>query len=777
MSDNAPQRGPLRHLRVLDLADAVGEAAARLLSDLGAETIKVEPAQGAPTRSEAPLHDGHSLPYLVRNAGKQIGTGLADDELDRLLAGADIAFCSPASGLGLEADALRARHPRLVVVDSSPFGRSGPRAGWQATPNTLLALSGSLSRSGRPGDAPLLPPAGIAQASAATQMAYAALIAHVQRLRSDAGQLVDIAHLEAVATGLDPAYGVQGSAAAGRSGKIRRDRPPADSYPIYPCADGAVRLCLLSPRQWAGMFEWLGRPAEFADPKFASIAARVAASDRLDALIVAHFRERTGAELVEQAASLGVPLAQVLSLGEALDSPHFLATGAIGEVELAPGLSSRLPVGFADIDGARLGIDGGPRALRTALWPPRDDSRAPRGAGASGELPLSGVRVLDLGVIVFGAEIGRALADFGADVIKVESQAFPDGLRQTRNGESMNASFAWGQRNKRSLGLDLRSEEGKAVFRELARHSDVVLSNFKPGTLTSLGIDHATLSAINPRIIVVESAAFSSRGPWARRLGYGPLVRAACGISSLWKYRAGETECWDGVTVYPDHVAAKAGALCVLAALLDREQSGHGVRIELAQSEVVLHQLAAFAAQESLAPGSVRPQGNRDRELFGDLFPADGDDEWCLIEARTPDELAALAGVIGWAGTAIGPSDELHAAVAAWARSLPPQEAMEKLQAAGVPAAAMQRLDQIAHDPQLIHRASYRPMTHPALEHTLPAENSSAAFSALPDLPMRPAPVAGEHTAEVLGDVLGWDEQRIAALLAAGVAHARQPNR
>src|SRR5690606_33311949 len=121
--------------------------------------------------------------------------------------------------------------------------------------------------------------------------------------------------------------------------------------------------------------------------------------------------------------------------------------------------------------------------------------------------------------------------------------------------------------NKRSLGLDLRSPEGLEVFLDLVRHSDVVLTNFKPGTLKSLGIDHDTLKQINPRIVVVESAAFSSRGPWARRLGYGPLVRAACGISSLWKYDADDTACWDGVTVYPDHVAARIGALVVAAAL------------------------------------------------------------------------------------------------------------------------------------------------------------------------------------------------------------------
>ncbi len=766
MADSPATHQPLTGVRILDASDAVGEAAARILADLGAETVKVEPVDGAPTRADAPLHDGQSLAFLVRNANKARIAISHPDELVALAADADIVLLGRDTGVDVDAAALSAAYPHLVVVRSSPFGQSGPRADWQATDNTLVALSGALSRSGRPGATPLLPPIGIASATAAAQLAWSALVAHIAKVRNGSGQLVDLAHAEAVAVGLDPAYGAQGSAAAGRSGKIRRDRPPADSYPIYPCADGSVRLCLLAPRQWKGMFEWLGSPEEFADPKFASISARVAAAERLDALIIDLFSRSTAAELVDQAAQRGVPLAQVLDLGQAIASDHFVEAGTVGEATLAPGLTTQLPTGFADIAGHRAGLRTPyPSEAASGLeWATRE----PIPAQPAGALPFAGLRVLDLGVIVFGAEIGRALGDFGAEVIKVESLAFPDGLRQTRGGEPMNASFAWGQRNKRSLGLDLRSPEGLEVFLDLVRESDVVLTNFKPGTLVSLGIDHDTLKQINPRIVVVESAAFSSRGPWARRLGYGPLVRAACGISSLWKYAADETACWDGVTVYPDHVAARIGALTVAAALIGRMRTGIGTRIELAQSDVVLHQLAPLAALESLAPGSVAAQGNRDRFGFGDLFACAGDDEWCVVEARTDDEAAKLR-------AEVGAGDDLHAAVAQWVAVRTPEEAMEHLQAAGIPAAAMRRLNQISTDPQLQHRGTYRPMRHPALEHELPTEASSAPYASLPPGPLEPAPLTGEHTRAVLSQVLGYDDARIDALLAAGTAHEGAP--
>ena len=771
MPEPTPElRLPLRSVRVVDAADAVGEAAARLLADLGAETVKLALPFRDRAGDEDPVHEGVSLGHALRNANKTT-VALDPDQpagVEDLLSRADIVLVTPTSAVALRVAQLRERHPHLVVVTSSPFGSTGPRADWQATERTLLALSGSLSRSGRPGDSPLFLPDGLAHATAAAHTAWTALVAYLVRRRTGLGQTVDVSHHEALVTGLDPAFGVQGSAAAGRSGKIRRDRPPADSYPVYRCADGYVRLCLLSRRQWRGMFAWLGSPEEFADPSYDAISARVAAADRLEPMIATLFAASSGAALVEEAARRGVPLAQVLTLGEALASEHFTAAGTAADVELAPGLRSLVPVGCVTVDGRRHGLrtPAAPAPVEGYTWSSPAADPQPRFVGGAATLPFAGLRVLDLGVIVFGAEVGRAFADLGADVVKVESLAFPDGLRQTRRGDSMNASFAWGQRNKRSLGLDLRSPAGREVFLDLVRESDVVLSNFKPGTLTSLGIGYDALREVNEGIVVLESAAFSSQGPWAGRLGYGPLVRAACGISSLWKYDPDDAECWDGVTVYPDHVAARVAALSVASVVLDRESDGRGGHIELGQSDVVLHQLAAHAALESLSPGSVRARGNESRCTFGGLFACAGDDEWAVVEARDDSELDLLRKAIDAPG-----GGDLGPAVATWTQSRSPYQVMEHLQGAGVPAAAMVRLDELAHDPQLSARGTFTILRHPALSHDLPTEETSAPFETLDDVALRPAPAVGEQTREVLVEVLGIDDARIASLLERGVIH------
>ncbi len=186
-------------------------------------------------------------------------------------------------------------------------------------------------------------------------------------------------------------------------------------------------------------------------------------------------------------------------------------------------------------------------------------------------MPLEGIRVLDLGVIVVGADTGRLFGDLGADVVKIEHSAHPDGLRVGKP-TSMTQPFAAGHRNKRSIGIDLRSDQGRALAHRLVARSDVVLTNFKPGVAEALGMDYETLRRINPEIVVVDSSAFGPTGPWAKRLGYGPLVRAAVGFTDLWVY-PGESETFcDTVTVYPDHVAARIGTLSALALLLRRER-------------------------------------------------------------------------------------------------------------------------------------------------------------------------------------------------------------
>lgn len=774
---------PLQTLRVLDLTEGAAESCGRLLADLGAEVLRVEPPGGSPGRRDA-------VGFALRNANKlgitlDLTTAAGRDEVLRRARHADILLESfsadEAATLRLTPEDLLAADPALVVVSVTDFGRTGPWADRVATEDVLAAAGGVLSRSGMPGGTPLLPPSGLVDQTVGVHAAWAALVAYVKRVRTGVGEHVDVSAFEAVVHGFDPGFGAQGSAAAGRSESFPRDRPnAANFYPVFPCADGHVRICLLARRQWRAMFAWLGEPAEFADPRYDAIPARFAASDRLNPLIATLFAGKTREELTLEGSRRGVPVGGMLTVAEVLAAEHLRSTGTLVDAEIADGLRATVPTGYLSIDGERVGLRV--RAPRPgehddlplpAARPAPDLGLAPQ---EPGERPLAGLRVLDLGVIVFGAELGRAFADQGADVVKIENAAFPDGLRQTRNGGGMNASFAWGGRNKRGLGLDLRSAEGKELFRRLVAEADLVTANFKPGTLESLGFSHADLVEINPRIVVSDSSAFGARGPWRTRMGYGPLVRASCGVSALWQ-DPGTGDFCDGSTVYPDHVAGQVAAVAALAVLIGRGASGPGRSIEIAQADTAVMALGPTLARASLDPVASGPEGNRRSGVApAGVYPCAGDDEWCVVVVRDDADWRRLAAATGLpdddlrtlAGR-LERRDELEKRLGEWTAERTPDEVADALAAVGVPAAGMLRLpDELTH-PQLVARDSFHEMSHPLLRRPVPAAARVARFSQVPDSPLRPAPLAGEHTREIARTRWGLADEEIERLVREGV--------
>ncbi|WP_163670802.1 CaiB/BaiF CoA-transferase family protein [Mycobacterium parmense] len=774
--------GLLGAVRVLDLSNGVADTVSRLFADLGADVLKVEFPGGSPARDEAPTLAGVSIPFAVHNANKRstVLDPLEDSDCYRLLdlaAEADIVVDSGPDGLaavyGTSGPELAARNQHLVVLSVTDFGATGPRSSWQATDPVLYAMSGALSRSGPTSGTPVLPPDGIASATAAVQAAWAALVAYYNRLRCGIGDYIDFSRFDAVVMALDPAFGAHGQVAAGirRTGQWRGRPKNQDAYPIYPCKDGYVRLCVMAPRQWRGLRRWLGEPEDFQDPKYDVIGARFAAWPQISALVEALFAGQTRGELVTAGQAHGVPIEAVLTPAEILASEHFEAVGAIIDTELAPNVRARVPSGYFVVDGRRAG-------LRTPAPDAGDDgpywqgspSVVPSPSGRVGDYPFAGLRILDLGIIVAGGELSRLFGDLGAEVIKVESADYPDGLRQARVGEAMSESFAWTHRNQLGFGLDLRSDQGKAVFGRLAAGADAVFANFKPGTLAALGLSYDKLRAANPRIVLAESSAYGDSGPWSTRMGYGPLVRAATGVTRLWT--SGDADAgggarhafYDATTIFPDHVVGRVTAIAALAALIHRDRTGSGAHVHISQAEVVVNQLdTLFVTQGALAAGNTRV---REDTGVHAVCPCAGDDEWCVVSIRTDHEWSCVAALLdhpGWAGdprfgtgeSRVQNKRDLVELVSAWTRTRTPQRAAELLQASGVPAAPMNRAPDLREDPQLTARHVYAEMVHPLIDRPLPAETGPAPFRNIPPAPQRPAPMAGENTTEICRNLLG----------------------
>jgi crotonobetainyl-CoA:carnitine CoA-transferase CaiB-like acyl-CoA transferase len=770
--------GPLASLRVLDLGDAESDGVGRIFADLGADVLKIEPPDGTGARRAKPSIAQTSIAFAMQNANKRFAVLDPADAADReqfvqLAESADIVVDSGTPGgaarYGTTCAALAERIDHLVALSVTDFGTAGPYADRRATDAVLYAMSTALSRTGPTTGTPVLPPDGVASGTAAAQAAWAALAAYYHRLRYGRGEYIDFSRFEGVLQSLDPPYGSEGQAAVGlkRSNELWRGRPRNQHiYPIFGCKDGHVRICLLSARQWRGMRGWLGEPEAFSDPKFDTIAARYAASRELNAAIEDLFAPQTMDALVAEGQARGVPVAPVLTAAEALASDHLREVGALARAAIAPDASVDVPAGPFVVDGKHCGFRPAASAgTDNAAWTAAAaQSQVP--GGDTAQPPFAGLRILDLGVIVAGGELGRLFADLGAEVIKIESAAYPDGLRQTPPGMTMSRSWALTHRNESSLGLDLRHPEGAALFRRLVANSDAVFANFKPGTLASLGFSYEKLREVNPRIVLAESSAFGATGPWSARMGYGPLVRATTGVTWLWTSPdAPPGSFYDATTVFPDHVVGRITALGALAALLQRERTGTGAHVHISQAEAAVNQLTtAYVAEACRA--AEHPVAE-DLAVHA-VYPCVGDDEWCVISVRSDEDRTALATLIGSAELPRERAD-LIAAVSKWTAQRDKLDVSEQLQRAGVAAGPMNRAVDILSDPQVVFRKLFSEMTHPLFDIAMPSETGPAPYTSIPPAEFRPAPTPGEQTREICQTILGLTTEEIDRLIADGV--------
>lgn len=749
---------PLSGIFVVDLVRGPMASVTRFLAELGAKVDRIDGREGAADTVET----------FVANAGKyRHRVDLMSAEAQELTANAHIIVADRDQPIDL--GTLQRERTSLVAMTISDFGCNTALADWKGSGPVLHALSGELARSGIRGREPLLPPGDLAYLCAASQAAYTLVAALYRALKTGVGDHFDFSALDGAVQALDPGYGVNGSATMGKPANLlERGRPAAGfQYPVLRCADGHVRICLLAKRQWRGMFRWMGEPAAFASPEFDQMIRRYKSPDLLPA-IGAFFANLSRDEIEAGGQRFGVPVSAIMTLEESIATDHMRDRNAIVSLAMPDGRGAKIPNGMLYFDGLRTGLGQNGRT---------EDFNPPVPSGHT-DHPFEGLKVLDLGVIVVGAEQARLLGDQGADVLKVESRAYPDGNRQSYLNYGMSVSFAAGHRNKRSLGLNLRDPEGRRLFLELAAQADIIFSNFKPGTMESLGLDYEAICAINPRIVMVDSSAFGSTGPWSGRMGYGPLVRAATGMTLAWCYPDDPEGFCDSITIYPDHVAGRVGAMAAVALLIRRLRTGRGGTASIAQSEVMLCHFAADVARVSI--GS--PSGAASDYPYG-VYPAGGDDEWCVVTVDGEENWRSLCEVIDYSAGAelrtpaarLAARGDIDAALTAWLTKRTPIEAATALQAHGIASAPMLRLGDLPGFEYYRDRNFYRTESHPYLPGDFLVERRHATGRATVDAKTRPAPLAGEHSREIMAEWLSLSPESITRLEDAGVIEGVDP--
>lgn len=388
---------------------------------------------------------------------------------------------------------------------------------------------------------------------------------------------------------------------------------------------------------------------------------------------------------------------------------------------------------------------------------------------------LTGYRVLDCSIAMAGPFAAQRLGDLGADVVKIEP---PAGEWQRfasaggAKGNRINVSFLSLNRNKRSLAIDLKSEDGKEILRDLVAGADVFLQNYRPGVAARLGLDYATLRAVNPSLVYVSISGYGETGPYVERPGQDLLIQAMSG-AMLSAGRRGEPPTPAGQYL-ADAVTASTAFEAVLAALLHRERTGEGQLVTVnmldALTTLQMQELSVFTVGGVPQERGTEPNAHvYIRAPYGVFATADG---YLALGFADLETLGQVIGEPSFAG--LDPEvdgwsrrDELYAKTAARLLGDTAENWIAALLAAGIWAGPVYSYQDLVDDPQIAHNGTFVEYDHPT-EGRVKVPGFPYRFSATPPRIDRGAPLAGEHTREVLAE-LGLADERVAALLAAGV--------
>jgi len=406
---------------------------------------------------------------------------------------------------------------------------------------------------------------------------------------------------------------------------------------------------------------------------------------------------------------------------------------------------------------------------------------------------LDGIRVLDLSRVLAGPWCTQTLADLGADVIKIERPGSGDDTRGwgppflvgDDGAESREAAYYLGaNRNKRSLTCDIAQPAGQQLIRELVRHCDVFIENFKVGDMARYGLDYAALSALNPKLVYCSLTGFGQTGPYAPRAGYDYIIQGMGGLMSVTGERddLGGGPQKVGVAV-ADLFTGMYATVGILAALRHAERTGEGQHLDMALLDTQVAMLANLGANHLVAGTVPGRMGNAHQnivpyQVFEVAPAADGSKDFIILAVGNDGQFAKFCAVAGRPELAADPRyasnrhrvthrAELVPLLEPILKSRPKADWLAALEAAGVPCGAINRLDEVFADPQVQARAMVDDWAHP-LKGALRLVASPLKLGRTPVRTERPPPLLGQHTDEVLAELLGWDAARIAA------ARARQ---
>ena len=774
---------------MLEVAEMVGGPyATKLLADLGAEVIKIEPPAGDRARHVGPFPVGaegdgeQSGLFLGLNTNKRSVVLDLDDpagqaRLAELIADADIVVHDLRAGraktVGLDGDDLLTRHPGLVVAAITPFGLTGPQADWVG--DELTVVHGGGWGFLIPGDdpdptkPPLTVPGWFSHCHAGMAAAFAALGAHYKAKATGVGEFIDHSVLATVAAMLEAsfiAWSYAGNIAKRNDGRI------LTPWRILRCSDGLIFLVTVEQDQWERLVEMMGTPEWATMGIFDTIPDRSANQDVLSMYLEEWTSQHTVDELWHAGQAQRICFAPVFTMPDLARQPHLRERGffqsvehpVAGELEHLGAPFVMEPSSWALRSGAPvLGADN------AAGFAARDNELPAPSVDAAATKPLQGVRVIDFSWVWAGPYCTMHLAYLGADVIKIESSSRPGlGRRLPIHPEGMEPTLntcgyfnQWDQ-GKRSVELDLTDPASIETVLALVADADVVVDNYATGVMERLGLGDDVLRAANPDIILASVTGYGHTGPHREYMGYGPTTCPLSGIAAMTGH-PGEAPMEAGLSV-GDPAAGLTAAFGVMASIFGRDhaarsEADRGTRIDVSLWEsTAVNGIHAWMAH-ALGHEPEGPQGSRSFAAAPHgVFRAAGDDDWVSIACLDEDQWQSFAAILGVGDDARFDTlasrktheAELETIVSSWASTRERWAITNELQAVGVAAYPSLRCDELEANPQLAARDFWERFDHPEVGRRT---HSGVPWRTRnwPNGVAHRAPLIGEHTADVLG--------------------------
>jgi len=807
---------------VIEAGDEKCSFCSKLLADLGAKVIKVEPPYGEASRRIGPFyqntpHPEKSLYFWYHNVNK-LGVTLdleskRDQQYFLILASkADVIVESFPPGylqkFGLGYDRLSSINPGIILASITGFGQTGPYRDYKSCDLVASAVGGQMYLCGASDTPPVKPYGDQSYYVACLFAAVGILIAlYHRRLNGGRGQHVDVSLQEAVAATVGQVLvDYFHRRIVARRGEAFH---PQDSLYLLPCKDGYI---LAIDREWDTLVGWLdseGMAADLKQERWQSEGYRRQHWKHIMDVLTRWTQSHTRSELFDLAQAMRLPWAPIYSLEEMIAStPHlernFLIPVEHPEVQ-AQFLYPASPLRFlSTAEGTKTSrrlrrppligehnslVFGGELCGAAAFGPcgsfevaEEIETKFEPEVRSCSKRALEGVRVLDFTWLLAGPYATRILADFGAEVIKVQS-------RKTATGAESNDTpyFSSWNRNKLGITLDMNHPQGREIALKLVEVSDIVIENFTPRVKWNWGLDYQSLKAVKPDVILVSLSATGQNGSWKNFASFAPTLHALSGITYLTSFPHKPNLDTHHIPLglgfpYADIVAALFAVLAVLAALEHRRETGEGQHVDISEYECICSLLGPAILDYNLNRNRIAPQGNDSgylpRAPYG-CYRCAGEDKWCVIAVSSEEEWQSLCHVMGkppWTedkkfstlAERQANRQELNRLLEQWTIAHTPHEVMNLLQQAGVPAAIVADAHDLANDPHLKARNFFIQIEHPLLGKTV-CDGTPVKLSLTPATFRRPAPLLGQHNDYVYRQLLGMSREELSRYIAESV--------